>query len=454
MTASPINTDRKSLIAWTGASFVLVALLVGLALLGGGPGHSVPAGRSVLTGLACVAPFLIVVLLLAQQTQPSTLALGFASALGVGVSGAIAILIVVGIFGRLVVLLTMFSIPIVAGLMMGLVQIARELYQMNPIAVILLFVLGVVQFQVAKLARQARGGASIRSSQWAIGRATGFVSLGAIALVAWSGRSHAETVDVQAFEKKQEQRMTDERDAYHTMLRIQACAAGYADSVSKGNYPTTLAEMGPGGSKCLDARQTVGTASGYRWEYHPITDSSGSNAGWWATAMRSLGREAEGFVGDHTGALYQRRVVHYHAQNNTREDSAVVLRAWMSSDLSNLVRGAECIRDEQAKDTTNAGYPPELTGIAGRCLRIARNRMVWGEHLVSYDPDKPDRGGRIKGFVVHATAVPYGRDAVRSYLIEPDGVVNVTTRQRPAAATDPVYVGCEFDNTIPCRIAQ
>ena len=169
------------------------------------------------------------------------------------------------------------------------------------------------------------------------------------------------------------------------------------DSVSKGDCPTTLAELGPGGSNCLDDRQTAGTASGYRWEYHPITDSSGRNVGWWATAARSIGHDKEGFVGDHTGALYQRRVVYYQAANSTHEDSSVVLGVWMSPGLSNLVRGAKCIRDEQAKDTTNAGYPPELTGIARMCLGMGRNRLASGDYLVSYDPGTPDRGGRIRG---------------------------------------------------------
>ena len=392
---------------------------------------------------------MVVLALLKSQARPGGFTLGLTSALGLGLSVMLAILAVAGTIGRVVVLLTMWSLPFISGLMMGLVQLARSLYRMNPIALLMLLILGVLQFQIARIAQHAtRATGSGKSTQWSVGRAMGFVALGVAAIISTSALSHAETTTVRTFIKKQEQQRAAGLDSYHAMLRIQACAATYADSVSKGEYPATLAAMGPGGSNCLDSAMAAGAVSGYRVQYHPTTGSSGRNVGWWAFAARH--REDNALLADHTGALY---VGYYQAPAKNNGDSIVNLHVPSYSDLAKWVRGARCIRDSYAQDTTRRGYAADITGTEGLCLSINRNRIVLGDYLLTYEPQQPDRTGRYRSFVLHATARHYGQEAVRSFLIDPDGVVHVTASPRPATSADPVYVGCESDQTLPCRIA-
>jgi hypothetical protein len=82
-----------------------------------------------------------------------------------------------------------------------------------------------------------------------------------------------------------------------------------------------------------------------------------------------------------------------------------------------------------------------------------RNREVNGDYLLTYEGERPDRRGRFTRFAVYATPLHYGRVTVRSILIDPDGVVHVTSSQRRATLADPVYTGCELDPKDPCRIA-
>ncbi len=454
MTVPPTTALRRPLIIRTAASLGLAAIVVGIVLFSGGSASKLLTGRYLLTGLACLAPYLLVLILLTLQSRPSAVTLGLTSGLGYGLSWGLVVLVVVGTFGRVVVLLTMMSVPIVAGLLMGIIQIARWVSGMHPIALVMLIILGLLQFQVAKLAQQTRVlTVPGKSGQWTLGRVMAFAIFGVAAALAMSAQSHAETASVRTFIKSQEQQRAAGMDSYHTMLRIQVCAAMYADSVTKGEYPATLAAMGPEGSKCLDSAVVTGSISGYPFQFHPITDSSGRNVGWWAVSQRphpQVGDNA--WVADHTGALYVSRVGYYQPPDSNKPDSIVALYLPSYSDLGKWVHMAQCMRDAYARDTTTRGYPPDITGTESTCLG-RRNRVVYGDYLLTYEAERPDGKGRFKSFVLHATPLHYGKEAVRSYLIDPDGAVSVTASQRRATAADPVYVGCESDNTVPCRIA-
>jgi hypothetical protein len=345
--------------------------------------------------------------------------------------------------------------------MFGLVFIAEAIYKMGPVAIVLLIVFGLVQFQLAKVARQLRAlTASGTSRAWSVGRAAGFASVGACGIFAVSGQQKAELNTAETFIRNDEQRRSEDFNAFRALVRVQACAATYADSISQGSYPATLTAMGPGGSNCLDTTLAAGNAGVYVVRYHPINDSSGRPAGWWAIArLRNAELSDGGYIADHTGAFYLRTVEYARNPQNGQPDTTVTLRESSPSDLRYWVDAAECVKDVYATTGDAGGYPADLRLIHTQNLRNClvghgRNSTLSEYYLLTYVPDAPDRSGRINGFALHATPLHYGRDEVRSFIIQPDSVIHFTASHRRATLTDPLYVECGVANKPRCRIAQ
>ena len=164
-------------------------------------------------------------------------------------------------------------------------------------------------------------------------------------------------------------------------------------------------------------------------------------------------------MADHLGAVYLRPAYYDPAANTDEAVAGTTLYPFNTPEIGNWIRAAACIRDMFATAGEAGGYPSDLATVKHqdwrRCLiDDKRNRAVWGDYLVSYVPDAPDRGGRIRDFTLHATPLHYGRDAVRSFLIRPDSVIHVTISARRATMADPLLAGCEIDPKVHCQIAR
>jgi hypothetical protein len=438
-----------------------VAILFGNALIAAKTGaNGGPTTFSLLGGLACLTPYVVVLTLVSIQPRPGGFTLGLAYALGAAVTAFLLAVLFAAVFGRLIGFLTM-SLPFVSGLMFGLVFIARAIFDMGPVAILLVIVFGLVQFQLAKVARRLQAARAKESSHaWSIGRAAGFASIGACGIFAVSGQQKAQHAATTSFIQSQEQRRSEDFAAFRALVRVQGCAANYADSVSRGGYPATLTAMGPGGSNCLENALATGTTGAYVVRYHPIADSSGRTVAWWAIARRrnpAPGDEA--YMADYTGAFYLRPAVYDPNPASDEPDSAAGLRQYSASDLHYWADAADCVKEVYANTGDAGGYPADLRLIHPQNLRDClvghnRNSTVLEYYLLTYVPDAPDRSGRINGFALHATPLHYGSDAVLSFLIRPDSVIHFTASQRRATLTDPVYVECGVANKPPCRIAK
>jgi len=404
MTAPVHDNDRGPLLLWTGLSLVLLAVAIAITLTTAAKSSKAPlSDESLLVGLAFIAPYLVILGLTSSKTRrPGGATLGFTYGLSAGVSAMLIVIIIAGIFGRLTAFVTMSSLPLVAGLMLGLVSIATALYELPPLALLLVILFGLAQFQLAKVAKRAYDADSGKTRGWSVGRSLGFAMLGVCGMAAITGQSKAEQKSARQFIVAQEQQRSENMDAYHALLRVQACAATFADSTASHHYPESLTEMGPSGTACLDSAIAGGMTSGYQLRYHPITDSAGRSIGWWMIARRPNAPGADdAFMADHTGALFLRPSGYDDGRTEDEVDSTTTLRQFNSPDLSNWIRSEACIRELFATAGEAGGFPSDLASVKHedwrRCLvDDKRNRVAWGDYLVSYVPDAPERSGKIR----------------------------------------------------------
>ena len=228
--------------------------------------------------------------------------------------------------------------------------------------------------------------------------------------------------------------------------RVQACAARYANDHPDGDYPLTLAAMGPGGQNCLDARAASGQGrGGVKINYVATYDELSRIPTFVVTAEGRAYGTREMVSGDTAGlAMHDGRA----------RGGSFAMFSKMRNCLA-LYRGLYPERPfpgsivQLAKVMKRRGRQLAPAPLYGGCYlgddstpeeeRVEEILNTSDGHRLSYRANGPH------DFVLEARPITYGETAVRSYLLRYGGDVHVTLLDRPATDEDPVVRPCEYD---------
>ncbi|HEU5186781.1 MAG TPA: hypothetical protein VFU01_19565 [Gemmatimonadaceae bacterium] len=230
--------------------------------------------------------------------------------------------------------------------------------------------------------------------------------------------------------------------------RVQACAAEYANDHPDGDYPLTLAAMGPGGQNCLDARSAAGRDKhGVKISYVATYDELSRVPTFVVTAQARAYGERETVSGDTAGlAMHDGRARggSFAMFSKMRNCLALYRVSYPERPFpGSIVKLAKVMKRRGRRDQR---VPAPLYG--GCYLgddptpeeeRVDELQNTNDGHRFSYRANGPH------DYVLEARPITYGETAVRSYLMRYGGDVHVTVLDRPATDDDPVVRPCEYD---------
>ena len=230
--------------------------------------------------------------------------------------------------------------------------------------------------------------------------------------------------------------------------RVQACAAQYANDHPDGDYPLTLAAMGPGGQNCLDARAASGRGKGgVKINYVATYDELSRVPTFVVTAEGRAYGKREMLSGDTAGLAMH--------GGSARGGSFA-----MFSKMRNCLALYRALYPERP-------FPGSIVQLAKVMKRRGRRDQhvpapLYGGCYLGDDPTPEEErvdellntndGHRLSyrangphDYVLEARPITYGETAVRSYMMRYGGDVHVTVLDRPATDEDPVARPCEYD---------
>jgi hypothetical protein len=251
------------------------------------------------------------------------------------------------------------------------------------------------------------------------------------------------------------------------VIRVQSCAFRYAEANPSGAYPSTLEDMGPSGSKCLDEK-AMGEAKSTNLRY--IAEGGSPPTSFLVNASMSImdGNPIRG--GADTGGTY----ISFESERDTEiRPAGTEMAVWRLAGLRNcallsrhagLAKPIPSRMDELIRFSLTE-YGPHKRALG--CDKIVNNRLpnepvdgpdehTFEGHRYTYVPETGPSGA-VEHFTISARPIEYGRTGVNSYLLRDTGEVHRTTSDRAATAADAVIPPCTWADSIkttPARCAN
>lgn len=226
-------------------------------------------------------------------------------------------------------------------------------------------------------------------------------------------KAHADSVTMPAQRAAAQKENAAERDSRVAVLALHRC-------VQTG---------------CMDSLVADARAAGVTVDYVPLPKSQ-----YWALVSTDASWEGRRYVTDESGILLRWLPESDRPRLERPDESSFLVIA--DSSVGKVVKIAECL-DRHHLDRAIA-HPLRLESpICG--LSSTTTTMMFGgsEYVVTYVPGKARANKPINNFSLSARPTHYGAPAVRSFLVDPRGVVNVTATDREATVKDPVVRQCE-----------
>lgn len=277
-----------------------------------------------------------------------------------------------------------------------------------------------------------------------------------------------------------------EPPAYHALLAIHRCARDYVwgtDAPLEAGmrrvhteYPHDLTQLGPTGTRCLDAELSRGDVGGWRIAYNALVDASGRANGYELRASSEVSAPSSPLQlysvvhppeGTPTERVDRNAIVHVRTDGLPATESDSVY----GSPLPNVGLLLDCMRTpqdpkhswvlelEQAKGCVPAtafAITPD-TDFAGRSTA-----RTWGpgfEYTITYSPvwvpgacdDPGEECGRgVADIQLDVRPTSYGLTGIRSYYITDGGVVSGDWENPAAVSTGRSIPQCEISHGTRC----
>jgi hypothetical protein len=408
-----------------------------------------------LSAVLTAGPYAVLGVGLLRRQTPFVLALTRALARLAGV--IVGVVIIGGLFVNL--LTPLFLIVPALGLIgMSLLIPTRDLLaNIGIVGVGLLILFVFAQRMLAAAATEAMAGPPNVMSQ-RIGLLMAGAYLAAVLPLGARHRNASQTAALENALAIASRMRQDPVTARRALMAIQKCLEIHAGSDTAG-YPRSLAPLGSRGDGCLSDTVATGKPNGWTVVYAPGTQDG-------ARAIHSYrvliapppdfpgGTDA--VAGDESGAIYSGRIA--------ANASAPVPALLTDSPAQRMRALATCLPQLRAEFKAD-GFPevigPKAPYPAWGCLasyggpgwRKSRLREHFGDvsaYDILYLPGAKDSAGLITGFTIEARPVSYGTTGLRSFLLDEDGVIHSTPRDRRATPSDPAIRDCELRPGVNC----
>jgi len=232
--------------------------------------------------------------------------------------------------------------------------------------------------------------------------------------------------------------------AQMAVRNIAKCLFQFAAAHPQKGFPDNLQQLGPGGNNCLQDARGIPEIPGYVFLYEPSTSAPGGSA----DRFILKGRQVEHIQGtfSHGGGMMDETGVFAWLDGDKRGFSL----DWERGLLNGI---GNCLKREfDAKG--DGSYPENLHGLLSikgeygtPCLpaylsddlsivQLWRNKFTYRDYDFSYQATNKT-GGKYKSFHLEARPKEYGKQSLRSYLIDETGKPHATPYDRPANLSDP-----------------
>jgi hypothetical protein len=265
---------------------------------------------------------------------------------------------------------------------------------------VLLLVIGLAAFSAQKRLR-AQGESAGWLSATAVPLLYVVVAHGAVAAVAQF------EADIQANTRQNQYRASE------ALRDIKRCAAEAATQAGAAGYPSTLAALGPSGTRCLDAELAAGRRPGYIIEYLASPPDANGRISTYTTCARPAG-PTHGGLPTMAGHADKPAVVENGDPGRaTPMSCSQVWQLERSPALTLYSLSACAIR--YAREHPQIGYPASVADLAALECELA-----YPESLV-YRPGPGESPAPRRTFEALATGSVWGRSG--SYFIDESGVL-------------------------------